>query len=154
MCAGGGLAFQEAQGVQTQADPPTARPGSGHGPQVPGRHFPIVLSFLPSPHWIPSGHVLSVPVRICLELTNPSGPGLPVARGMGPCCVLVLRTVVTHSYASVLLKGEPAPSWKESQDSSTMKFPMFFDDSFKETNSSHFSTNSPAAARGKLSLRA
>lgn len=63
-----------------------------------------------------------------MELTNPSGPGLPVAWGMGPWCV----------------SCDPSPSQKKSWDSSTLKIPIFFNHNVEETDSSHFSTNTPA----------
>lgn len=41
--------------IKTQVDLPMAKPHS---------HFPLVISFLPSLHWLPIGFILSVPFEV------------------------------------------------------------------------------------------
>lgn len=55
--------------IETQVDLSMAKPHS---------HFPLVISFLLSLHWVPSGLICPL-YGLVIELTNPSGLGLPVA---------------------------------------------------------------------------
>lgn len=57
-------------------------------------------------------------------------------------CHGLVHYMYTHNYVNVLMKLTPPPP-------SRPKIPMFFNHS---QENQHFSTNTPAAAHGKLSL--